>query len=284
MFKLKGKAGEIAKLITLMTARQGKGNYTFSPMMASVDTKKKQITFKWVSVDHVSLVWGEAKKLDLSGKSGDYVFNAELVDWINNIFGADDVITMEHRESTIILKNKEYEAKYIPTDADAADSGNVKFSIKDNLPTIANNWKLVELNIKEITKGLSPSTLVYGGSAIRVVSLLCSPKKSQTQIGEIEAHDSGVKRNLDAKTKETFSVKLGQSLADVISPLEGPVKIYGIDTISPLWILKEEENLTVGYLVAPFIDEGEPEPAPEPTPEKDSKPEEEKDEEEIELE
>jgi len=254
MFELKGKAGAVAGLISKMTARESGGSALFSPLIAEVNIKKKSIAWSWITSDHTAFTWGKAEKLKLTGKSGQYVIDAELVDWVNKLFGDDEEITIQHRGTTVHLKGDKYEAQLTPSDADAArieDASQLK--VKDNLPVLGEmEWSEVKIKASEINAILSPTTLVYGQKEIKVVRLTFNKKGSLALIGSMEAHATGIARPLDAKVKKGFEIILGSNFAEVMSVLSGSISLYGQDIEHPIWILKEGDNLTVGYLVAQY--------------------------------
>ena len=254
MFKLEMKAGALADLVGKMTARESGGSALFSPLLVNVDVKKRTITWTWITPDHTAFTWGKAEKLKLSGKSGEYVIDAEIVDWVSKLFSDDEKIVLEHRGASVYMKGDKYQGQLNPTDADATrieDASQLK--IKDNVPVLGDfKWNEVGIKASEINAILTPTTLVYGQKEIKVVRLSFTKELSTALIGSLEAHSSGIGRPLDAKVKKGFEIVLGSNFAEVMSVLDGDIKLYGIDMERPLWILKEDTNLTVGYLVAQY--------------------------------
>lgn len=278
MFKLEMKAGVLADLVSKMTARESSGNNLFSPLIVNVDVKKKRIEWSWITADQSAFTYGQARKLKLSGDSGQYVIDAEIVDWVNNLFGTDEKVTMEHRESIIYLKGDKTEAQLSPTDADATRIESAsQIKIEDNLPKLPGlKWKEVQLKASEILTILKPTTLVYGQKDIKIVRLTFDKKGSVALIGSLEAHSIGVARPIEAKVKAGFEVILGVNFAEVMTVLSGAIKFYGDNGNKPLWILKETDNLTIGYFVAPYDESQEEEPEIE-EPEEEEVPEEDDD-------
>lgn len=282
MFKLEMKAGEMAALISKMTALSG-GASLFSPLLVNVDTKNKRMKWAWITADNTAYTWGKASKLKLKGDSGEYVVDAEIVSWINNLFGDEEKVVLEHRESTVYLKGDKYEAQFSPTDADATRVEQAsQMKIKNNLPVIGDiKFHEVQIKISELNAIVSPTTLVYGQKEIKVVRLTFDEKGSIATIGSLEAHETGIARPIEAKVTKGFEVILGINFAEVIGVLSGEVKIFGAAGNKPLWILNEEDNLMVGYLIAPYDESQEPEEEDEP--EEDGKEKKEDDDEDIDL-
>jgi len=254
MLKLEMKAGALISLISKMTARESGGSALFSPILVKADVKKKSISWSWITGDHTAFTWGKAEKLKLSGESGDYVIDSEIVDWLKNLFSDEENVVLEHRGSTVYLKGDKWEGQFTPTDADATRVEEaLQMKIKDNVPMLGDfKWSEVGIKASEINTILSPTSLVYGQKEIKVVRLTFNKKGSLALIGSLEAHSTGIARPLDAKVKKGFEIILGSNFAEVMSVLDGDLKLFGIDTERPLWILKEDTNLIVGYLVAQY--------------------------------
>lgn len=287
MFKIEMKAGELASLITKMTARESGGTALFSPMIANVNVKSGIIKWTWINKDHTAFTWGKASKLKLSGKEGDYVFDSEIIDWLNKLFGAEEKISMEHHGTSIYLRGDKYEAQLTPTDADATrveEAIQMKIDEKTLMPKLGDSeWGEVSLNSSEISAILTPTTLVYPQKEIKIVRLSFNKKGSMALIGSLEAHGVGVSRPIEAKVKKGFDIILGSNFAEAMTVIDGDIKLFGIDKDKPLWILKQTDNLTIGYLIAQY-DESQAEKDKEEA-EKEEKPEEkEEDSEEFEIE
>lgn len=276
MFKLTMKAGAMADFISKMTVRESGGTALFSPLIATVDVKKKRIDWAWITAEQTAFTKGECTKLDISGDSGDYVIDTELAAWCKELFGAEEKITLVHNESTVTLKGDKFEAQYTPTDADAArveKAQEIKF--KDGKPVIGalKFEDNAELNISELAAIIKPTTLVYGSKDIKVVKLSFSKKSSTGTIGSLEAHSKGITRPLEAKVDGSFEVILGQHISEVLAVLSGKVTIYGSEGNMPIWVVKEEENMRLGYMIAPYQGEEDTPEEPEEEPEEDDIPE-----------
>jgi len=285
MFKIEMKAGELAALITKMTARESGGTALFSPMIANVNVKGGTMKWSWITSDHTAFTWGKATKLKLSGKDGEYVFDSEIIEWINKLFGAEEKVSMEHRGESIYLKGDKYEAQLTPTDADATrveEASQMKIDEKTLVPKLGSyEWNEVSIKASEINAILAPTSLVYPQKEIKVVRLSFNKKGSFAIIGSLEAHSMGVSRPIEAKVKKGFDIILGSNFAEVMSVIDGDIKLFGIDKDRPLWILKQTETATIGYLVAQYDESQAEKDKQEAEEEKEKK---EKDEEEPEEE
>jgi hypothetical protein len=288
MFELEMKSKELINLISQMTVRECGGNALFSPLIANVDPKAKTISWSWITNDHTAFVWGEARKLKLGGKAGQYVFDAELIDWVGKLFGAEEVVKMTHSGASVHLKGDKFEAQYNPTDADAARIEEAtKLKVKDNLPVFKDfKWKEVTIKTSELKTILSPTTLVYSQKEIKVVKLIFDKKGSTAIVGSLEAHSTGISRPIEAKVKGNFEITLGSNFSEVISVLDGEIELYGIDAERPLWLLKKDKDTTIGYLVAQYdeVQERAKKEAEEEVAEEDAEEEEESEEKEEDAE
>lgn len=256
MFKWKGTAGELIDLITKMTVRYGGGCSLFSPLRVDVQVKKKKMSWAWLTTERVAYTKGETTRGKLSGKSGEYIFEAEMAQWLTSLAKPDEKIIMIHDGTEIVFKGEEFEATYIPTDYDATRAEDAKkFKVKKWLPDIGIDWKKVEVEVSRIATILGKASLVYGKGDIRVLRLDFNVDKAI--IGSLESHSKGISCTLKAKIEEAFNITLGQNFAEVISILEGEVEMYGSGPGYPLWIVSEDVRLKTAYLISQYAEEEE---------------------------
>jgi hypothetical protein len=255
MLTIKATAGDM-----LATLRMAGAGSLFDPVIASVDVKKKTLTFSAPSTEKTSFVRGNFhwKDWKMKGKNGKIVLNPELIsEWIKKLFPSDELIAFEFDQGKLRMVGKKDTATLILDDLEAiedkSDLLNINFD-KNFLPLFPGIKKLKKVLIEsaELQKLTTRGDLVYDDTDF--YNFDYKKKGSVASVGSSTGKKPGIITVLDANVKNEFDIGLGAGFKETVSAFEGAIELYARDRGTPFWMCQKTDDYEIGYLLAPFED------------------------------
>jgi len=176
--------------------------------------------------------------------------------YMNTLFSPDDEITVECEEHTIKIIGPKDQATIPATDPELVNSkvDVIPFKLDDNVPSYKKGTikatTIVEIDVNIMRELMKRAQLV--GQYFYPLSFQ-TPNKFTPTVGDVTRRDSAtITSTFDnlVVEGENLDVILAEGFEVIFNSLDGVVKLHG-KTNFPLWVVKETQDYTVGFMVAP---------------------------------